>query len=678
VSELDRLRAEFLAETEETLEQFQQDVNRLGDGAEHDPDVLDRAFRTAHSLKGVCGMFGLAEMTSVSHALENVFDALRAERTELTAELLDLLFQGIDTLHEVLARETGRAVNGDALPPEELIARVDAALAHTVREPEGLAADDPLPAVLRLMSPSERESVRAAVGARRRVAIVEAMFPEEGFEDPFRALLDSIRSWGSVHGTVSDPPADGSFRLRCVVSGTEELFPLLKAVGPHRAEVIPCDAERAFPEPAPAAPPSLAAAPGVPPESAPQPARAPSAAAREGTLRIRVERVDRLLSELGDLIHAKMSLDAAAAAVLDLTPDRLKRTEFNQSLRNLDRRIRMLQENILRVRMVGLRTLFQKLERTVREACRVTGKQARLVTRGEDVELDKSIVEALTEPLVHLVRNAVDHGLEDRATRVRAGKDGVGTVFVSASTDGGRTTLEVGDDGGGLDFERILLKARKVGLVKADDTPPHAVLRDLVFRAGFTVRDEAGELSGRGVGLDAVREAVADLGGVLALEERSVGTLVRMRIPTTLAVAQALRVEAAGRPYFLPLTSVARVIQVAPRDLDAADEEAVLVLDGRAVPVRSLARLLGAEEPATGGPARRPAVVLGLAGRRLVLLVDRLGSQREIVVRSLGRALPPIPGVAGSTELEDGRTVLILDPAALFDPDPPVPAEARS
>jgi two-component system chemotaxis sensor kinase CheA len=173
-----------------------------------------------------------------------------------------------------------------------------------------------------------------------------------------------------------------------------------------------------------------------------------------------------------------------------------------------------------------------------------------------------------------------------------------------------------------------------------------------------------------------VREAVAGLGGVLAMEERSVGTLVRMRIPTTLAVAHALRVEVAGRPYFLPLASVARVIHIAPRDLVVTDGEAVLVLDDQAVPVRSLARLLGEDESPAAESARRPAVVLGLAERRLVLLVDRLGGQREIVVRSLGRALPPVRGVAGSTELEDGRTVLILDPAALLDPDRPVPTEA--
>jgi two-component system chemotaxis sensor kinase CheA len=199
--------------------------------------------------------------------------------------------------------------------------------------------------------------------------------------------------------------------------------------------------------------------------------------------------------------------------MLSAVANRVRRTELSQSLRNLDRRIRVLQDEVLRVRMVTLRSLFQKLERATREACRLTGKEAALVTSGESVELDKRIVDALGEPLVHLIRNAVDHGIEDPATRAKRGKLRLGTVSLDARAEAGSTLLELRDDGAGLDFERILSKGRERGFLAKDTTPTRAELRELIFRPGFTVRDAAGALSGRGVGLDAVRATLERAGG---------------------------------------------------------------------------------------------------------------------------------------------------------------------
>ncbi|MGQ0720064.1 MAG: chemotaxis protein CheA [Candidatus Eiseniibacteriota bacterium] len=654
MSDMQKLRAEFLEESEETLEKLQRDIERLADcGDRPDPEILDRTFRTAHSLKGVCGMFGLQEMTAVSHALESVFEGLRDGTLGIDPAVLELLHLGVDTLHGLLAKETGRGSEGP--PAREVIDRIERHL-ERIRSAAagGSPSADPVATALEMLSPPERAAVVQEAKPGRTLALVQRDLPHSGFEATYRELLVAVREWGTVHGAASAPAGDDRFRLSVVASGAGEIFHLMRATGAFGVDVTTLDPDRVR---------AWAAAAGAAPAATPAP---PAAETRGATLRVPVERVDRLLSDLGDVVHAKMALDTAAATLLGAVANRVRRTEISQSLRNLDRRIRVLQDEVLRVRMVTLRSLFQKVERATREACRLVGKEARLVTSGESVELDKRIVDALAEPLIHLVRNAVDHGIEDPQARARRGKSPEGTVTLSAWTEAGSTLLEVCDDGAGLDFERILRKGRERGFLTQDAAPTRAELRELVFRPGFTVRDAAGELSGRGVGLDAVRAAVAELGGSLSLEEAEPGTVFRLRIPTTLALVQALLVEAGGQGWFVPLAAILRTVRVPPSALEQVGADEVALLPGEAFLVQDLGAVLVGK----GVDRNRDwihGVVLAAGANRRLLLVDRLGAQREIVVRSLGAALPPIPGIAGSTDLGDGRTVLILDPTALLD-----------
>jgi chemotaxis protein histidine kinase CheA len=262
------------------------------------------------------------------------------------------------------------------------------------------------------------------------------------------------------------------------------------------------------------------------------------------------------------------------------------------------------------------------------------------------------------------VRNAVDHGIEDEATRRAAGKDPCGTVTISARTEGPHALLEVSDDGGGLDFDRIRELAIERGLMDEDSEPTRAELRELLFHPGFTVKTEATEISGRGVGLDAVREGVIRIGGVVEIDDTGVGSRFRLRVPITLSILPALEVEAAGQVAFLPLAHVRRVLRVDASRLERGPERTLFVEGDHAVTVARLDEVLtgasGSTEPGFG-------VILGLADRRRLLRVDRIGRRREVVVRSLGELLSNVPGVSGCTELGDGRTILILDVLALFE-----------
>jgi two-component system chemotaxis sensor kinase CheA len=655
----EQLRLEFLTETEDTLETLQRDLNRLGLAVGRDaPDaeVVDRVFRTTHSLKGVAGMFGLDEMSAVSHAMESVFDQLRDGRLPLDGRVLDLLHRGNESLHELLAHAAGR-IPARPASAESVIREIERHLESHVPpiDPSGNA--DPLVAALPHLDEAARSALEGEAQAGATIVVIQATFGEKGFEQPFRDLLERIRAWGTVHGSVpGDPAGAHEVRIRVVASGARDSFALMRAVGPLGAEVLPCEPALAFGRLSATAGPDAVAA-----ERNPDAGSVPAE-----TLRVPVHRVDRLLAGLGDVIQAKLGLDDTARELVDGTTGRRRNMALAQALRTLDRRIRLLQDEILRVRMVSLGPTFQLLERTVRETSRATGKEARLATSGEHVELDKRVVDSLTEPLVHLVRNAVDHGIEDPATRVRLGKNRLGTVRIDAGPRGGHTVLSVSDDGAGLDLDRIERKARASGFLASGATPTRAEIIDVIFRPGFTVREEATSISGRGVGLDAVRAAVAELGGLLTVDTGLEGTLFRLRIPTSVAIARALGVEVAGQEFFVPLAGVVRVGVVRRAEIENAAGEEVVVRDGRATPVVDLAELLGLAA-ARSTEDRVPAFFLALADRRLACLVDRLGGQREIVARPLGDPLPAVLGVAGATELGDGRTVLILDPVALFE-----------
>jgi len=682
VDSFETLKAEFLAETEDTLENLQRDLDRLsqetGTG-EPATEVVDRVFRTTHSLKGVAGMFGFDAMSRVAHVLENVFEDLRERRLSLDATLGDRLYEG----HELLFRLLGHATGGGVDPAEDAgvwAARLEAD--RRSRSPRSSLFER----ALGELTEDERREVARAAASGRVVALIEAEYDEKSFREPFHALLAATREWGSIHATIPGfgGEVDGKFRVRVMASGREPLFALLKAVAPRGAEVFGDDdgallalageaAGEAAGEPttgnaagprdeAPATPPTEM--PFEPPTVLPGDT---DATTRGAVLRIPVARVDRLLGELGDVVQAKLALDSTADRILEHAPDRMTRTQARQSLRTLERRLHTLQDGILGVRMVTLESLYRKLERTLRETCRATGHRARLIAEGEKVELDKGVAEALADPLVHLLRNAVDHGVEDPATRAAAGKDAVGNVRVSAFADGSWTVLEIADDGTGIDLPRVLAKARERGLIPPGADPPRSELLALIFRPGFSVRDEATEVSGRGIGLDAVRDALTSLGGRVDVATGESGTTFRLRLPVTLAIVQALEIRLAGQSFFLPLANVTAVGRTDRERLETVDGGEVLLEEGTTRPVLDLAELFGLGRTPRDR-ARLPCVTIRDGDLETVLLVEDLGRRRDIVVRPLGGVLPPVPGVTGSTELGDGRTRLILDPSARLRP----------
>jgi two-component system chemotaxis sensor kinase CheA len=575
----------------------------------------------------------LEEAAELYARLEQGLLALEARPKD--AELLQQLFRDAHTLK-------GGAAVLELSAPVRLAHRMEDVLERLRMGQRGV--DGPLVSLLLRALDALRACISAALGGR------DALLPAD------EALLGAL----AAACTADAPPAPGGPRSGGHQAGAP---PPPSAEEAHAAAQAALDAAFAAepaPEPAPepeaAAAGLLAAAPAHL-EPAPAEPAAPAGAPRQGrTLRVDVDKLDRILDLLGEVTISRGRLSQQLAGGAPVA-------EALDTHREADRLLLELQEQVMRARMVPVGPTFRQHQRTVRELAMACDKQAQLEMTGEDVEVDTAVVERLRDPLLHLLRNAVDHGLEAPAVRLARGKPAGGTVRLSAAHEAGSVVVEVSDDGNGLDRARILARARERGLVSPGETPTDAALLSLIFEPGFSTATRVTDVSGRGVGMDVVRRSVEALRGTIEVSSREgEGTTFRMRLPLTLAIIEGFSVQAAEGVYVLPLEAVREVCEL-PEGEDPALDRGLLGLRGKAVPFLRLRHLfrLG------GRPAERESVVvLHHEGRQAAVVVDGLLGDGQVVIKPLGRLFHGVVGVAGSTILGDGRVALILDVPGLL------------
>jgi two-component system chemotaxis sensor kinase CheA len=389
------------------------------------------------------------------------------------------------------------------------------------------------------------------------------------------------------------------------------------------------------------------------------------------TVRVDIRKLDHLMNIVGELGIARAGLTQILDRVkADRAQTKLAR-DLHHELRSLSRKLDELQAGILEVRMVPLGQIFDKLSRVVRKISRDAGKEIRLGISGADTELDKLIVEELSDPLMHVMRNCIDHGIEKPADRVAAGKPEVGTISIRAEQRGNHVVIQIEDDGAGIDERKLVRRAIERGLL--DENLARELGRrevfNLMFLPGLSTKDSADELSGRGVGMDVVKTNIARLSGIIDVESESgIGTRLTITLPITLAIIQALIIRAAGRTFAVPLNSVLESLRVVQKDVKLIERREVMSLRGQTLPLARLERMFRLErENLEGVPQKQFVVVVGLAQHRIGLLVDELLGQEDIVIKSLGRALSKVNGVAGATELGGKKTVLVLDVAQIVE-----------
>ncbi|HET6413674.1 MAG TPA: chemotaxis protein CheA [Anaeromyxobacter sp.] len=683
--------SEFVSEAQENIDALGRDLIRLDrSGGDPDPDLLNAVFRAAHTLKGLSSMFGVERMARLAHALEDMLDELRMGRRSFGPEALDLLLEAPEIFSRIIAEES------EGRPAET--AGAAARLAERLRSHHppapGGSSGDPLdaldlpPAVRTMLTEYEEHRLRASVQKSIALLRVKVAFPLETFDRELSELNARLKRHGEVVSTLPSAEArePHTIAFELLFASREPLPTIQREAGPGSA-VEPLKLVARGAAPPPLAPgPSPAQSPSardLPPSATPPPAPGglevsptteavsgdtPSLRSASQSVRVDIHKLDRLMNVVGELVLIRSSLTAQAEKQKSGGGDPVLAGELQHLSRSLERRLSELQAGILEVRMVPLEQVFDKLARMVRKLAREVGKEIDFVVAGGEVELDKLIVEELSDPLMHLIRNSIDHGIETPETRRRAGKPEVGRVRLAAAQRGNHVQIVVEDDGAGLDEDRIRQVAVQRGLATAEalaDLSRREIL-NLVFTPGFSTATKVTTLSGRGVGLDVVKTNIAELSGIIDLSTtRGLGTRFEITLPVTLAILRALVVRVAGRIYAIPLNSVLEILEVRADEVRTLSTREVISVRGSTLPILRLARLFhGGMGPA---PSRFFVVVVGLAQERLGIAVEDLVGQQDIVVKPLGQALSGVRGIAGATDLGNRRTVLVLDVGAIIE-----------
>jgi len=597
---------------------------------------LNEIFRAAHSIKGGSATFGLGDVTGVAHELESLLDRLRNGELALAHEMVDALLKARDLIAQMIAAFEGKgSVDAQAVTQ---VCEVLRQLGTTSR-------------TSRASSPVEAPAVAIASPPPRPPAPTPAPSPAR-----------------TVTPTPPPPPA----RTVAPTPAPSPARTVAPTPAPPPARTV---APQPTPQAAPAAPVPLTPAPGLPPgegvafgffdgaPASPSPAsqtRVAGASFESSSIRVSVEKVDQIINLVGELVITQAMLAQTAAG-----GDHRLQERLSMSLAQLDRNTRDLQEAAMSIRMMPISTVFNRFPRVVRDLAARLGKQVELRLVGEATELDKGLIEKISDPLTHLVRNSLDHGIETAAERVAAGKPAMGQVTLMASHQGGNIVIEVRDDGRGLDRARILSKARERGLT-VPENPQDDEVWALIFEPGFSTAAEVTDVSGRGVGMDVVRSNIVSLGGRVEIHsEAGLGTCMTVRLPLTLAILDGLSVACGDEVFILPLNSIVESLRPAPDAVKTVAGRGRLVLiRGEYLPVVCLADIMGLQGRVSL-ESDGILVVVETGQRRLALFVDALVGQHQVVIKSLERNFRKVSGVSGATIMGDGRVALILDAAGL-------------
>jgi two-component system chemotaxis sensor kinase CheA len=653
--DLSRFVATFFEESREGLDTMESGLLRLDQG-ERDVELINAIFRAAHSMKGGAGSFGFTAITELTHLLETLLDQMRAGKREIERDAIDALLASVDVLRHLL----GAAQSGDPVDAARLAGICDRLKAIL----EGASAPAPTAAA----APAAADSAAPAAGGWKiRFTPHPHLFMTGN--DPLRILselcalgpcevrcdagrlpefeaLDPTQAWLAWEITLAQPVARAA---------VDDLFAWVE--GDCDLATEPLAAAPAV-EPAPpvAAPTAGAAPPANVVPLREEKAAPATSAAPESSIRVAVSKVDALINLVGELVITQAMLKQQSAAL-----DPVLNEKLLNGLNQLDRNTRDLQEAVMGVRMLPVDFVFSRFPRMVRDLAGKLGKRVRLKTAGEGTELDKGVIEKISDPLVHLIRNAVDHGLEMPDDRKAAGKDECGTITLSASHQGGHIVIEVGDDGRGLDRDRILAKARERGIAIADNAPDNEVFQN-IFLPGLSTAKEVTDVSGRGVGMDVVKKNIIALGGSIDIaSRRGEGTRITVRLPLTLAILDGMSVAVGDEVFIAPLNSVVESLQIKDGDIRTVSGTGRLLrVRGEYLPLIALADTFGVrrEARADGVPI---AVIVEGEGRRVALEVDELVGQQQVVVKSLENNYRRIHGISGATILGDGRVALIID-----------------
>jgi two-component system chemotaxis sensor kinase CheA len=659
----------FLQEAEEQLETLEHETLKL----ETEPTIerLQAIFRAAHTLKGSSRAMGFSRFAEVTHEMENLLELLRSSEMPVTAEAVDVIFQCLDALRAMTqnigsgrgdAQDVGTLVQTlqslcrrgtKPVKSETVLLDSDAGLPGDICDLLTIAHEEQSVYKARFVLAQDcaMKSVRAMLAIQMATELGEMLHIAPDAEALEQELFDNAFDLYIQTGLETDVLRSKLERLSEVEKIEIMAWPDVLAV--NQAQAIQ---------------PGIAAAEPPTPILNSQSAIATNRPEPGATIRVDVARLDELMNLVGELVIERTriaqignSLDAKNGAHVEVSA-------LNDRIRHLSRITGSLQEHVMKARMQPIETIFNRLPRTIRDLAQKTGKEIKLEIVGAETELDRSVIEAIGDPLLHILRNCADHGIEQPEARELAGKPRCGVIRLAARHEDHHIVIEIQDDGRGIDVGRVKEKAvasGRLGRSAAEQMSDRDAIQ-LIFQSGFSTAEQVTEVSGRGVGMDIVRSNLQKLGGVIELESTvGVGSKFTLRLPLTLAIIRGLLVKVAGVVYVIPLGTVIETLLVANKDIGTVHQREVIIARGATTPLIRLRRVFGADE---SEPAESQFVVIvGLAEQRMGLAVDSLVGEQEVVIKSLNRFCGEVKGINGATILGDGNVALIVDVQGLIN-----------
>ncbi|MEC7728345.1 MAG: chemotaxis protein CheA [Pseudomonadota bacterium] len=701
---------DFLVEAGEILEKLSE---QLVDLEQHpdDSDLLNAIFRGFHTVKGGAGFLQLEALVNCCHSAENVFDILRNHKRKVDSELMDVVLEALDYVNAMFEQVRNHEELTPA--PDELIARLDA-----LAQPEGEGAppaaaqpeqeesepaedggditDDEFEQLLDALQDEKSAEVSSASSAGSAGGDQESSGDDEITDDEFEALLDQLHGKGQFAGApAGEEEASGKEEKPAAKAGsaggddliTDDEFEKLlddlhgKGGSPTAGGEPSASKEPAAPkqpsapkQPASSKEPASAKANASKPEKS-KPAEKPeakgaaapampareNAPAAETTVRVDTKRLDDIMNMVGELVLVRNRLQRLGAESED--------EHMHKAVSNLDVVTTDLQSAVMQTRMQPIKKVFGRFPRVVRDLARNLKKEVNLVMHGEETDLDKNLVEALSDPLVHLVRNSVDHGIEAPEVREKAGKPRQGTVTLSAEQEGDHILLFIEDDGAGMDPEVLRRKAVEKGIYDQDaaDRLTNSECYNLIFAAGFSTKEQISDVSGRGVGMDVVKTKIGQLNGQLSIEsELGKGSRIVIKVPLTLAIMPTLMIMLGDQSFALPLVNVVEIFHLDLTKTNIVDGRECIVVRDKVFPLFHIKRWLVRGGAGQEVPDNAHVVIVAMGTKQVGFVVDQLVGQEEVVIKPLGRALQGTPGMAGATITGDGRIALIIDVPSLL------------
>lgn len=637
----------FFDEADELLADMEQHLLGL-DPQEPDSEQLNAIFRAAHSIKGGAGTFGFTVLQETTHILENILDGARRGEMQLSTDIINLFLETKDIMQEQLdAYKTAQEPNAESFK------YICEALRQLALEAKGLPVEAPASVVTASAEPASTSGLR--------VQLIDLK------EKEVDLMLEEMSNLGTLTNVQK-----GSNMLDVCIDGVgkDDIVAVLCFVIDEAQIRFPA-ADDAVAEPvavaAPAAPvveevhtATVTELPVAAAKRETKRAAAPAKSSESTSIRVAVEKVDQLINLVGELVITQSMLAQRSGEL-----DPVAHGDLLNSMGQLERNARDLQESVMSIRMMPMEYVFSRFPRLVRDLASKLGKEVELTLLGSSTELDKSLIERIIDPLTHLVRNSLDHGIETPEKRLVAGKVATGNLTLSAEHQGGNICIEVSDDGAGLNRERILAKALSSGL------PVHENMSDeevgmLIFAPGFSTAEQVTDVSGRGVGMDVVKRNIQEMGGHVEIaSKQGKGTTIRILLPLTLAILDGMSVRVANEVFILPLNAVMESLQPRAEDLKPmAGGECVLEVRGEYLPLVELWNVFDVQDAKTEA-TQGIVVILQSAGKRYALLVDQLIGQHQVVVKNLESNYRKVPGISAATILGDGSVALIVDVSAL-------------